>query len=154
MLNLDQVRLLENKVERAVQMIKSLHTEKDALKKEIEARDRRISELEKLIIVFKDDQSKIEEGIISALNQLSAFEDASYTKKHETRPSASELETSAPVSSGAKPESFSAPSPKTSSQQAPAADPVSEEPVSGNLQKDLDDVLGQSSDTSKQMDIF
>ena len=35
MLNLDQVRLLENKVERAVQMIKSLHTEKDALKKEI-----------------------------------------------------------------------------------------------------------------------
>lgn len=81
MLNIDQVRLLENKVERAVQMIKSLHTEKDALKKEIEARDRRISELEKLIIVFKDDQSKIEEGIISALNQLSAFEDASYTKK-------------------------------------------------------------------------
>ena len=150
MLNLDQVRLLENKVERAVQMIKSLHTEKDALKKEIEARDRRISELEKLIIVFKDDQSKIEEGIINALNQLSAFEDASYTKKHETRPSASELETAAPVSSGSKPESFSA----TSSQQAPAADPVSEEPVSGNLQKDLDDVLGQSSDTSKQMDIF
>ena len=77
MLNLDQVRLLENKVERAVQMIKNLHTEKDALKKEIEARDRRISELEKLIIVFKDDQSKIEEGIINALNQLSAFEDAS-----------------------------------------------------------------------------
>ena len=144
MLNLDQVRLLENKVERAVQMIKSLHTEKDALKKEIEARDRRISELEKLIIVFKDDQSKIEEGIINALN----------TKKHETRPSASEFETAAPVSAGSKPESFSTPSPKTSSHQAPAADPVSEEPVSGNLQKDLDDVLGQSSDTSKQMDIF
>ncbi|WP_147623972.1 cell division protein ZapB [Treponema denticola] len=154
MLNLDQVRLLENKVERAVQMIKSLHTEKDALKKEIEARDRRISELEKLIIVFKDDQSKIEEGIINALNQLSAFEDASYTKKHEMRPSASELETAAPVSAGSKPEPFSTPSPKTSSQQAPAADPVSEEPVSDNLQKDLDDVLGQSSDASKQMDIF
>lgn len=35
MLNLDQVRLLENKVERAVQMIKSLHTEKDALKRKL-----------------------------------------------------------------------------------------------------------------------
>ncbi|UTC61887.1 hypothetical protein E4O00_02735 [Treponema sp. OMZ 788] len=153
MLNLDQVRLLENKVERAVQMIKSLHTEKDSLKKEIEARDKRIAELEKLIVTFKDDQSKIEEGIINALNQLSAFEDASYTKKHEMRPSASEFETAVPVSAESEPESFSPP-PTPPLQQAPAADPVSEDPGSGNLQKDLDDVLGQTSDTSKQMDIF
>ncbi|UTY30642.1 cell division protein ZapB [Treponema putidum] len=152
MLNLDQVRLLENKVERAVQMIKSLHTEKDALKKEIEVRDKRISELEKLIVTFKDDQSKIEEGIINALNQLSAFEDASYVKKHEMRPAASEFETSAPVSVGSGSETFSAPILKK--EQTAQESGLTEEPVSDNLQKDLDDVLGQSSDTSKQMDIF
>lgn len=146
MLNLDQVRLLESKVERAVQMIKSLHTEKDSLKKEIEVRDKRISELEKLIVAFKDDQSKIEEGIINALNQLSAFEDASYTRKNEVRPQAAETETPAPSQEPAP----AAPPKKEQTAQETA---LKEEPVSDNLQKDLDDVLGQAA-ANKQMDIF
>ena len=146
MLNLDQVRLLENKVERAVQMIKSLHTEKDSLKKEIELRDKRISELEKLIVAFKDDQSKIEEGIINALNQLSAFEDASYTRKNEARPQAAETEMPVPSQEPAP----AAPPKKEQTAQETA---LKEEPVSDNLQKDLDDVLGQAA-ANKQMDIF
>jgi len=146
MLNLDQVRLLESKVERAVQMIKSLHTEKDSLKKEIEVRDKRISELEKLIVAFKDDQSKIEEGIINALNQLSAFEDASYTRKNEVRPQAAETETPEPSQEPAP----VAPPKKEQTAQETA---LKEEPVSDNLQKDLDDVLGQAA-ANKQMDIF
>ena len=146
MLNLDQVRLLESKVERAVQMIKSLHTEKDSLKKEIEVRDKRISELEKLIVAFKDDQSKIEEGIINALNQLSAFEDASYTRKNEVRPQAAETET--PV-----PSQEPAPAVPPKKEQTTQETALKEEPVSDNLQKDLDDVLGQAA-ANKQMDIF
>ena len=146
MLNLDQVRLLESKVERAVQMIKSLHTEKDSLKKEIELRDKRISELEKLIVAFKDDQSKIEEGIINALNQLSAFEDASYTRKNEVRPQAAETEMPVPSQEPAP----AAPPKKEQTAQETA---LKEEPVSDNLQKDLDDVLGQAA-ANKQMDIF
>lgn len=146
MLNLDQVRLLESKVERAVQMIKSLHTEKDSLKKEIEVRDKRISELEKLIVAFKDDQSKIEEGIINALNQLSAFEDASYTRKNEARPQAAETEM--PV-----PSQEPAPAAPPKKEQTAQETVIKEEPVSDNLQKDLDDVLGQAA-ANKQMDIF
>lgn len=146
MLNLDQVRLLESKVERAVQMIKSLYTEKDSLKKEIELRDKRISELEKLIVAFKDDQSKIEEGIINALNQLSAFEDASYTRKNEARPQAAETEMPVPSQEPAP----AAPPKKEQTAQETA---LKEEPVSDNLQKDLDDVLGQAA-ANKQMDIF
>ena len=146
MLNLDQVRLLESKVERAVQMIKSLHTEKDSLKKEIEVKDKRISELEKLIVAFKDDQSKIEEGIINALNQLSAFEDASYTRKNEARPQAAETEMPVPSQEPAP----AAPPKKEQTAQETA---LKEEPVSDNLQKDLDDVLGQAA-ANKQMDIF
>jgi len=146
MLNLDQVRLLESKVERAVQMIKSLHTEKDSLKKEIELRDKRISELEKLIVAFKDDQSKIEEGIINALNQLSAFEDASYTRKNEARPQVAETEMPVPSQEPVP----AAPPKKEQTAQETA---LKEEPVSDNLQKDLDDVLGQAA-ANKQMDIF
>ena len=146
MLNLDQVRLLESKVERAVQMIKSLHTEKDSLKKEIEVKDKRISELEKLIVAFKDDQSKIEEGIINALNQLSAFEDASYTRKNEARPQAAETEM--PV-----PSQEPAPAAPPKKEQTAQETVIKEEPVSDNLQKDLDDVLGQAA-ANKQMDIF
>ena len=144
--NLDHVRLLESKVERAVQMIKSLHTEKDSLKKEIEVKDKRISELEKLIVAFKDDQSKIEEGIINALNQLSAFEDASYARKNEVRPQAAETETPEPSQEPAP----AAPPKKEQTAQETA---LKEEPVSDNLQKDLDDVLGQAA-ANKQMDIF
>jgi len=146
MLNLDQVRLLESKVERAVQMIKSLHTEKDSLKKEIELRDKRISELEKLIVAFKDDQSKIEEGIINALNQLSAFEDTSYTRKNEARPQVAETEMPVPSQEPVP----AAPPKKEQTAQETA---LKEEPVSDNLQKDLDDVLGQAA-ANKQMDIF
>lgn len=81
MLNIDQVKLLEGKVEKAVNLIKTLSFDNDSLKKEIEAKNRRISELENLIVAFKDDQTKIEQGIINALNQLSAFENSVSTKR-------------------------------------------------------------------------
>lgn len=149
MLNLDQVRLLESKVERAVQMIKTLHTEKDSLKKEIEARDKRISELEKLIVAFKDDQSKIEEGIINALTQLSAFEDASYTKNNELPQQKAEAKAEVKASQPVK---------APVSTAAPEKHPIKQESAdsedSDNLQKDLDDVLGSSSGVNQQMDIF
>ena len=41
-------------------------------------RQKRIEELENIVLVFKNDQAKIEEGIVNALNHLSAFEDTIY----------------------------------------------------------------------------
>lgn len=78
MLSLDQVNLLESKVEKAVELIRSLSAEKDNFKAVLAEKENRIAELERLIITFKDEQSKIEKGIANALNKLSAFENSSY----------------------------------------------------------------------------
>ncbi len=68
MLSIDQVKLLESKVAGAIELIKNLSDEKDLLKKDLEAKDKRIAELETLLLNFKEDQSQIEEKVINALN--------------------------------------------------------------------------------------
>lgn len=85
MLSLDQVRLLENRVEKAVVKIRMLESENDTLRGQVTAFQARIGELEGLVHAFKDDQGRIEEGILNALDRLSAFEDSVFT---ETAPAA------------------------------------------------------------------
>lgn len=155
MVNLDQIKLLETKVEKAVNLIKSLSEEKDSLKREVEEKNKRISELENLIIVFKDDQSKIEQGIVNALNHLSAFESSIYEKMQP------ESSVQAGGNEQQPSEQVSQPSKLVSKAETivNAADNLSgekeqKEAESANLQRDLDDVLGENPDVSKQMDIF
>jgi len=76
MLNLDQVRLLENRVEKAVGKIQSLTAENAHLRSQLSGLQTRVNELEGLVRSFKDDQGRIEEGILNALDRLSAFEDS------------------------------------------------------------------------------
>jgi hypothetical protein len=75
MLNLDQVRLLENRVEKAVGKIQTLTAENTHLRTQLSGLQTRVNELEGLVRAFKDDQGRIEEGILSALDRLSAFEE-------------------------------------------------------------------------------
>jgi hypothetical protein len=76
MLSLDQVRLLENRVQKAVGKITSLTDENARLRAQLTGLQTRVNELEGLVRSFKDDQGRIEEGILSALDRLSAFEDS------------------------------------------------------------------------------
>lgn len=76
MLTLDQVRLLENHVEKAVGKITSLNAENERLRSQLLTLQNRTSELEGFVTSFKNDQGKIEAGILNALEQLSAFEDS------------------------------------------------------------------------------
>jgi len=76
MLNLDQVRLLENRVEKAVSKIQSLTAENANVLSQLTGLQSRVNELEGLVRSFKDDQGRIEEGILNALDKLSAFEDS------------------------------------------------------------------------------
>ncbi|MGP1594967.1 MAG: cell division protein ZapB [Treponema sp.] len=78
MLHIDQIKELEAKVAKAIQLIQSLKDENELLKLELTDKQKRVEELENIILVFKSDQAKIEEGIVSALNHLSAFEDSVY----------------------------------------------------------------------------
>ena len=88
MLNLDQIKQLEARVSKAIELMQTLKDENDLLKLELHDRQKRIEELENIVLVFKNDQAKIEEGIINALNHLSAFEDTVYQAADSTAASA------------------------------------------------------------------
>ena len=88
MLNLDQIKQLEARVSKAIELMQTLKDENDLLKLELHDRQKRIDELENIVLVFRNDQAKIEEGIINALNHLSAFEDTVYQAANSTATSA------------------------------------------------------------------
>jgi hypothetical protein len=83
MINLDQIKLLEAKVAKAVEYVEKVTGEnavllqKEAeLQAKLEADKKRIDELEVLIMRFKEEQGQIEDGILSALDRLNQFEEA------------------------------------------------------------------------------
>jgi len=83
MISLEQVQLLESRVARAVEYVQKVTAENAALSSEraglqakLEANQKRIDELEILVMRFKEDQGRIEDGIIAALDRLSQFEEA------------------------------------------------------------------------------
>jgi hypothetical protein len=75
MITLDQVKLLETKVVRAVEYVERVSRENSQLQGKLDSYQNRIGELEVLIQKFKEDQGRIEEGILSALDRLNRFED-------------------------------------------------------------------------------
>jgi len=87
MIGVEQIRALEDRIEKALAFISGLRSENAALQAEAsdEARGRaedraaaaesRTRELEEAIAIFRRDQSRIEEGILHALEKLDAFED-------------------------------------------------------------------------------
>jgi chromosome segregation ATPase len=83
MINLDQVKLLEAKVAKTIDFVDKISKENAALLRreselheKLETYQRRINELEVLLKGFKDEQGRIEDGILSALDRLSQFEEA------------------------------------------------------------------------------
>ncbi|MDR1229830.1 MAG: hypothetical protein LBK61_00350 [Spirochaetaceae bacterium] len=90
MVTIEQVELLESKVSRAIEYVKRLTDENERLKVassrymsensmlhgKLDGYQKRIAELEELLLGFKKDQERIEQGIISALDRLNHFEDA------------------------------------------------------------------------------
>jgi peptidoglycan hydrolase CwlO-like protein len=76
MISLEQVKLLETKVTRVIDHLKKVTEENSRLKEKLDSCQKRVDELEVLVQAFKDDQSRIEDGILAALNQLNQVEDA------------------------------------------------------------------------------
>jgi hypothetical protein len=74
MVTLEQVKLLETKVAKAIDFVNRVTEENSCLKGKLEDHQKRIDELEVLIQRFKDEQSRIEDGILNALERLSQFE--------------------------------------------------------------------------------
>lgn len=122
MLSLEQVNLLEKKVEHAISIIKKLNSECDALKLRLVEKDERISELESMVVTFKDDQTKIEAGIKNTLTLLDSLEDLA------TVPTKQDTNEKRPV-------------PQNATQEAQA-----------QKQKDLAQILGKPSPSSPKAD--
>jgi chromosome segregation ATPase len=80
MLSLDQVRSLEARVEKALAYIDELTDENAGLRERLGGYEMRIKDLEILVRDFQQDQGRIEEGILSALEKLHAFEDSASPK--------------------------------------------------------------------------
>jgi predicted nuclease with TOPRIM domain len=83
MISLEQVLLLETRVAKAIDYVKkvtadnaALVSQREELQTKLDANQKRIDELEVLVMRFKEDQGRIEDGIIAALDRLSQFEEA------------------------------------------------------------------------------
>ncbi|GHV57452.1 hypothetical protein AGMMS49579_23330 [Spirochaetia bacterium] len=76
MVTLEQVKLLESKVAKAIDFVERVTGENVLLQGKLDSYQKRIDELEILIQQFREDQGRIEDGILSALDRLNQFEDA------------------------------------------------------------------------------
>ncbi|MDE5898922.1 MAG: cell division protein ZapB [Treponemataceae bacterium] len=76
MVSLDQVLLLEQKVESAVQKIAQLRAENDALRSKCAELTNALSSKSELLSSFEQDQNRIEDGIKSAIDRLNSIENA------------------------------------------------------------------------------
>ena len=80
MVSLEQIKLLESKVSRTIDYVKKVTEENTLLKGKLDSYQKRIEELEVLIQRFREEQSRIEDGILAALDSLNQFEDALESK--------------------------------------------------------------------------
>ncbi len=76
MVNLEQIRLLESRVQKAIQYIQKLREENKSLRASLETYEKRIGDLESMVGDFKSGQQEIELSITNALKQLDQLEDA------------------------------------------------------------------------------
>ena len=121
MISLDQVLMLQKKVETAVEKISFLKGQIEQLKSENDALHTKCAELTKaldekteLVSSLESNQGKIEEGILSALNRLDTVENSLLDGSAEKAPEEVSSET---FSNEAQPEvSFDQQAPLTSDQ--------------------------------------
>lgn len=157
MLTLDQVKLLEAKVESLIEMIKSLYGERDALRDALQRKDKEIEELSMKVNAYESEQAKIEERVVNALNQLDVFQSSvSHAKAILSQGSATEAQqnsneqssvcSSCTENTQSEGQDANANASAEISQDSPSIQDVS---ASSSVEADR-----QEEDTDKQMDIF
>ena len=98
MINLEQIQTLETRVNKAVELIKSLKAENQSLRRTLDSAQARMQELEKLVGDFRSDQKDIEDCILRALGNLDELEDeiSEQQGQEENKPKEEEEEESLP----------------------------------------------------------
>jgi peptidoglycan hydrolase CwlO-like protein len=117
MITLEQIRLLESKIARAIELIRVLKEENSTLRKGLESAQKRMKELESLVDGFKSDQNEIESVIVRTLHNLDELEE-NVAGRHQERVPGSSARTDA------APRAESSSRTETPSRQEPAARPA------------------------------
>ncbi len=81
MISLEQIRLLESRITRAIDLIRVLKEENSTLRKGLESAQKRMKELESLVEGFKADQQEIETVILRTLHSLDDLEEGSAARR-------------------------------------------------------------------------
>ena len=125
MISLDQVLLLQEKVETAVAKISQLNAENDALRKKCAELTNALSAKSEQVAAFESDQNKIEETILKALDRLNSVEH--YILKAAGQQPAGLMQAAEAASPAAEPDS---PAPTASADPAGSVEPTApaEEP--------------------------
>ena len=76
MISIDQILLLERKVESAVEKIAQLQSENDALRTKCAELTNALADKSERLSSIEQDQSKIENGILKALDRLNSIENS------------------------------------------------------------------------------
>ena len=124
MISLDQVLLLEQKVESAVEKIKQLEGENAALRNKCSELTNALSAKTEQLTAFENEQKTIESGIIKAIDRLNSIE-------HSVLKTAGSIAAKEAVAPAVEP----APAPAV--EPAPTAD---SEPVEGPLDEPVEEV--------------
>ena len=130
MISLDQVYLLEQKVESAVEKIQQLQAENDALRNKCTELTNALSAKSEQLSNFESDQSQIETGIKKALDRLNSIENSVLkTASQNTQAAqAAKPAVQAAVEAKAAAPVQSAPSPVEAAPAEPAPAPQAEAP--------------------------
>lgn len=155
MISLEQIRLLEQKVQAAVARIGQLKQENATLKEHLSSYQKRIDELEVLVESFKADQGQIEQGILNALAQLDQLEDEVTNPEpapaHQPQP---ETPASSPAESPAGEHSTETPHPSQSGEtETAAAYPEPDRPAPES-EDDASEEQEDEEDAGPELDIF
>ena len=97
MISLDQVLLLEEKVESAVEKIKQLEAENDALRNKCSELTNALSAKTEQLAAVESDQNKIESGIIKAIDRLNSIENSVLKAAGNSQPKAAPVKEAAPA---------------------------------------------------------
>ena len=97
MISLDQVYLLEQKVESAVEKIQQLQAENDALRSKCNELTNALSAKSEQLSNFESDQSQIETGIKKALDRLNSIENSVLKTATQINQAAQAAKTAAPA---------------------------------------------------------
>jgi len=150
MVTLEQIRQLDARVRRAIELISKLREENYTLKNRLAEYQDRIEELEVLISNFKEDQSEIEQGIVSVISELDHLDEGPKAAPAAARPSPVEAQT--PAARPREQRTHSGGTAPAAPHPRPTADPHPTGNAAQNKDQEAEDA--ESAKPEAELDIF